>query len=136
MSEQELVVTEQAPLLDGAAVEAAMLEKEKASQASTKTSPADVAAAMFSLYFPKWGVLLNKLSKKALVRTLATVMAEPLEDLKYEPKTQDEKDAMAIARSLFEAKMLMFIHTFNENMEKTNEALNQVKEETKGETNG
>lgn len=83
----------------------------------TEHKPEDLAATMFSLYYPKFCQKLNKLSNKALRRLAATLVGAPLEDVGFKPKTQEEKDALQIGLSLLDAKMVMLFHTFNEHQD-------------------
>lgn len=124
MSEEQT----QIPVLDPKEVEQTLIEQEH--KAIKEQSPEDMAATMFATYFPIFLNKLNKLSNKATKRLIATLISEPLEDLGYKPQKQEEKDALAIGRELFHAKMIMWEVIMSEHIEQ------QLKEfESKGETN-
>lgn len=88
------------------------------------TAPEDVAATLCHLYMPKFQILVNKLSKKALQRLIYNLIQFPLENENYKPKTEEEKNAFLIGDRLLTSKYMMLIFSFSQN-----EALNNIVEE-------
>ena len=113
--------------------------KEEAAKAE-KADPLEIAATMFGIYFPRFCSKIDKLSSRALRRVIKAIVETPLNQVPYNPKDKDEKEAFAIAKGLMDAKMVMIFDTYSQNSEKilkeaaeasanTNEPL-EKKEET------
>jgi hypothetical protein len=71
----------------------------------------NTAATMFTLYLPKFQLMVNKLSNKALRRVLKALVEYPLVEEEYNFSSQSEKDTFFIAEQLILAKLMMIQQT-------------------------
>jgi hypothetical protein len=73
-------------------------------------SEADIAASFFSMQAPRLDKLLNKMSAKQLRRLIFNASSYPLVDRKYNPKTQDERDAAYLIAEMVLNRSIMQLH--------------------------
>jgi HD superfamily phosphohydrolase len=120
----------------------AELEKElleqKLAEATAKHNPEDVAAQLWTLYWPIYKNVVNRLSNKQLKRLLTNIIEVGLEDKKYHLVDKDEKQVYSIAMNLLNAKWQMMLHTLSQHYQKNPQDLaEEVKKDlpTKQEEN-
>lgn len=106
---------------------------EKAEEA--EMPPEEIAATMFSMYYPRFKNIVSVLSSKARLRLLERLVEHPLGDEDYKWKKdhegQLEREAFALGVRLLEAKQVMIFKVYSENLPP--ETLTENKEES---TNG
>lgn len=91
--------------------------------------PIEVAATQYSLYLPRFDMLLNQMSKGDVKRVLRALIYTPLEDAP-ELITQASKECFAIAMALQDAKYMMIIEAYRAKLESE---LNQTEGEKPNE---
>lgn len=118
-NEQEQQVEKAADLgLTGKEVEQYMLDMAQ----QRADDPAEMAATAFAMYSPLYKRVVPKLSKRSLRRILDYLILYPLEKDNVKAANEAEKSVMQIANFLIEAKFIMQMATYNENLEKIVEA--------------
>jgi hypothetical protein len=95
---------------------------QHAHQKSLSEDPEEVAAALFTLYMPMFIGGVEKLSNKQCKRILRALIETPLMDVPYSPQAQLERDIFNIGLRLLDAKYLMIMSTYNNSLDKLNEA--------------
>lgn len=99
-------------------------ENKEVTPTAEEGNPEDIAATMVYLYLPKFQMLLDRLSNKALRRLIYKLVEYPLgEDIKA--KTAEEHNAFMIGNKLLEAKYMMIFHTLAQEMEKRSNEVDQ-----------
>lgn len=91
-------------------------------------SPIDAASQVFSSYFPVYCNLLDKLSRKQIVRLNKALMGMPLEDVSPNLKNEVEVQAFMIGQKLFESKMVITYHVLTERQKEFEEKHKEKKE--------
>ena len=82
------------------------------------TDPAEMAAMMYSLYLPKYYALLNRMSKKQLLRHIVALLEQGvIGDIAL--NTQVEKDAYAMGDRLLISKAMMVLDTMTQAYEQS-----------------
>lgn len=85
-------------------------------------SPQDTAAQIFKHYYPMYTRLVNKLGKNSLMRLNQALVGYPLEDnIKPNPKNNDEKLAFYLADKLIQAKTLLIQYSLLEQQKELEE---------------
>jgi hypothetical protein len=84
--------------------------------------PAEMAATAFAMYSPMYKGIAPKLSKRSLRRILDYLILYPLEKDNVRAANEAEKSVMQIANFLIEAKFIMQMSMYNDNLEKLVEA--------------
>jgi hypothetical protein len=86
------------------------LLKQKEQQAFNR-SPEDVAAGLFSTYWPIFSDSLDIIGKKSLKRIIRFLIETPLNEKEYKFFDKKERQIVAIAERLLQAKWEMMLHT-------------------------
>lgn len=105
--------------MDDAALKVDPIEAERAiltdkQKEAMNHSPEDVAAALFSMYFPVLKNVLNnkaKMTRKSLVKVMLAAVEVPLNSTEYKLLKKDEREVFSIIASLLEAKWQMMLST-------------------------
>lgn len=100
-----------------------MLVEEAERQAQIK-DPVESAATMYGLYAPKFLQGIKRLSSRQRSRLLKALIEYPLNEKKYNHTSQLEKEMMAIGHAVLEAKFLMILATFYNNIDQLTDAAN------------
>lgn len=118
--------------VDGAVVEANLLEQERAKQA--EMDPVEIAARMLTVYTPRFNILVDKLSSRQLKRVTKSIVEFPLGKT-YKHTDALEQEVFALGKALLDAKYVMIAQTYADNRERIlNEAAKAAgKEEGKSE---
>lgn len=115
------------PLKSGKELEAELLAKEQ--ERLVEGDPVELAAQMFTIYFPKFVYLVNKLSSRSLKRLIRSLVEYPLGQTDPKQTTPEEAEAFVIGRGLMDSKMVMIYNTYAENAAKIEaESEKQIKE--------
>jgi len=131
--------------LSGKEVEEFMV---KAAQGRAE-DPAEMAATAYTMYGPYYKMAVPKLSKRSLRRILDYLIFYPLQKDSVHAANEVEKSVMQLANFLIEAKFIMIMAGYNDNLEKlvkgaetplTEEQQTEIEKEfdlnIKGENNG
>ena len=95
------------------------IEKHLLEQAQAKVQdPIEAAAMMYGLYMPKFKQGLKTLGSRARIRVMNALIEYPLNERKYNHVTLLEKELMAIGHAVLEAKFVMIMATYNQNLDK------------------
>lgn len=76
--------------------------------------PEEMAATLLTLYTPKFEMLVNTLSQKALRRLVKKLVQYPLNEKDMNATSSAEKNAFLIGDRLLEAKYMLMINTYAE----------------------
>lgn len=106
----------------------------------TENHPQDVAATMFSMYHPRFELIVDTLSNNELRRVLKNVVLFPLADPPIKHISTQENEAFQLGVKLAQANQMMQLWTYSEAAaqlereatEKNNEALASEMVETNG----
>lgn len=95
--------------------------KQKAQEASR---PEEIAATMYTMYYPRFSKMLDRLSLRQLKRLLRSLVDSNLQTKNYEHKDQYEKEAFIIGDRLLEAKYVMLFTAYTSSLEQLEQAAN------------
>lgn len=116
-------------------VEKELLNKVAAEkEAAIQRNPEDVAAAMFSMYFPIFHNVTKKLSNKQLRRILNALVEVPLNGKEYKMLKKDEKEVFQIGSALLESKWQMMLYALQKHHEELTAKQAEETKETPNES--
>lgn len=118
-------VKNEAETIDSASTETTVQNNKVVSLPDPTQDPMEVAAMLFTLYLPKFELMVDKLSNNSLRRILRALIKVPLVDANLNSVNEVEKTTFAIAERLLEAKWLMIQHSLYEHNQEIQNALTE-----------
>lgn len=100
------------------------------------TDPDAIAATLFSLYFPKFEILVDQLSNNALRRMIKHLVGAPIIEVPFKAQSDNEQNAYAIGDRLLESKYVMIFNALAQEGLSMNEQAHSTETNNMPETNG
>jgi len=106
------------------------------SGARRESSPEEVSSQLLTIYTPIYRNLVTQLSQKAMRRLLLKLIEYPLNDKPYTSTSDIEKKTFAIGQQLIEAKFILIMNTYNENIEEMKQLAQKAKNDEENQNVG